>query len=155
MLIAKGYNGRSKGAKFVHKGILVVSDPITHVELYDTETDISYSSEYGIGPRRKHIGYSHPDRWPKEYQVKIPTTPEEYAHVLSRQDIWIDMRQAGLVGYDTKGAIGCGFFGNENPWNQFCSETIFDVLYEILDISHVLNHKMHPMKLIEVLKAVY
>ena len=154
MLIVRGYNGRAKGAKFVHKGILLVSDPITHVELEDTETGLSYSSEYGIGPRRVHIGYSHPERWPEEYAIHLPLSPLSILNVLRNEDRWIALQKAGLVGYDTRGAIGCTVTGKNHPWDQFCSETVFDVIHAELGLSPALNYKMTPMKIIKTLKAI-
>jgi len=155
MLTVKGYNGRSEGAKFVHKAILLVSDPITHVELYDESSGLSFSSEFGIGPRWKKIGYSHPDRWPEEYTFSLrDLTDEQEDRIRRKCDAWAALRQAGLVGYDTRGAIGCTLTGSENPADVFCSEVVFDVIAGGLDLSKVLNHKLHPMKLVKILKSV-
>jgi len=140
------YNGRSKGAKFIHKGILRVSDPHTHVETVFSD-GMSWSSEFGIGPRFKKITYAHPERWKF---VEFPfITPEQERIARYRAELWVAMREAGLSNYDTLGAIGCGFSGRENPWNLFCSEGCYDIFPDEHKLL-ALNVKMHPQRLLQV-----
>ena len=140
------YNGRSPGAKFIHKGILHVSDPYTHVETIFSD-GVSWSSEFGIGPRFKKITYKHPERWKF---VEFPfITPEQERIARYRAELWVAMREAGISNYDTLGAIGCGFSGRENPWNLFCSEGCYNIFPDDFKIL-ALNVKMHPQRLLEV-----
>ena len=144
------YNGRSKGAKFVHKAILMVSDPYTHVELV-FDDDLSFSSEFGIGPRITNIGYSHPERWAF---VDLPwITAEAQRRVRYRAELHNALRLAGYEKYDTRGAIGCAVTGQDDRWDWFCSEVVYDVLAPEIAIP-TLNHKLHPQKLYEVIQVI-
>ena len=144
------YNGRSEGAKFVHKGILAISDPFTHVELIFT-AGISCSSEFGIGPRFKKITYTHPERW--QFVDLSFITPEQEARVRYRAEVASALRKAGFIRYDTTGAIRCATTGGHNPWNFFCSEIVYEVLAPEIALP-VLNHKMHPQRLLEVIEII-
>ena len=145
------YNGRSKGAKLAHKAILLVSDPYTQAELIFSE-GISYSSEYGIGPRFKKITYGHPERW---HFVDLDfITPEQEARIRYRAELKDALRKAGLIGYDTKGAIGCGVPGDHNSiWDDFCSETIYDVAAPEIAIPS-LTTDMFPQRLFEIIMII-
>lgn len=144
------YNGRSKGAKFVHKGILIISDPYTHVELVFSD-GISFSSEFGCGPRFKKITYSHPERW---RIIDLPfITPGQEQRIRYRAEFAEAMRKAGFSKYDAAGAIACAASGNHNPWNFFCSELVYEVLSPDIALP-VLNHRMHPQRLMEVIEII-
>jgi len=150
MMSLQFYNGRAKGAKFVHKAILTVSDPYTHVELVFSD-GVSFSSELRIGPRFKQIGYSHPDRWRR---VDLPFCgAADEARVRYRADLLATLCQRGLVKYDTAGAILCAATGHDNPWNFFCSEVVYEVLAPEIAVP-VLNHKMHPQRLLTVVEII-
>ena len=144
------YNGRSEGAKFAHKAILLLSDPYTHVELvFDDEE--SFSSEFGVGPRMKKITYSHPERWKF---VELPwLLPAQKRRIRYRAELHNALRIAGLENYDLHGAISCVATGHNNPWNWFCSEVVYDVLAPEIAIPD-LNCKMHPQKLLQVIEIV-
>ena len=141
------YNGRSKGAKFVHKAILLLSDPYTHVELIFSD-HLSYSSEMKIGPRYKKISYAHPERW---HIIDLWwITPEQEARIRKRAELKVALQQAGMIKYDMSGAINCVMTGDHSPWDFFCSETVYDIIAPEIAIP-VLNFKMHPQKLMEVI----
>jgi len=144
------YNGRSKGAKFIHKGILLVSSPHIHVETVFSD-GMSWSSEFGLGPRFKKITYSHPERWKF---VDFPfITPEQERVARYKAELWVALREAGLSEYDGWGAIGSGFSGRENPWDLYCSEGCYDIFPDGLKIP-VINHKMHPQRLLQVAEII-
>ena len=144
------YNGRSKGAKFVHKAILLISDPYSHIELV-FDDGLSFSSEFGIGPRIKQIDYSHPERW---MFVELPwITAEVQRRIRYRAELHNALRIAGLEKYDTGGAIGCAMTGQDNRWDWFCSEVVYDVLAPEIAIP-ALNHKMHPQKLFQIIQVI-
>ena len=144
------YIGRSVGAKFVHQGILLVSDPHTHVELI-FDDDKSFSSEFGIGPRIADIGYSHPERWTF---VDLPwITAEAQRRIRYRAELHNALRIAGYEKYDTRGAIGCAVTGQDDRWNWFCSEVVYDVLAPEIAIP-TLNFKLHPQRLFELIQVI-
>lgn len=140
------YNGRSENAKLVHKGILLVSDPHTHVETKFSD-GMSWSSEFGVGPRFKDITYSHPERWT---EVKLPfITPEMEREMRYKAELWVKLREAGFTSYDSRGAVGCLHSGKEDPWDLFCSEGCYDIMPHGLILPKI-NHRMYPQRLLEV-----
>jgi hypothetical protein len=144
------YNGRSKGAKFIHKGILLVSDPHTHVETIFSD-GLSFSSQLNIGPRFSKITYSHPERW---LFVDFPMIePAQERRMRYKAEMWAALQRAGLSSYDTLGAIGCAVTGKERPWDAFCSEVTYDIFPDDLKIP-IINYRMHPQKLLEVDKII-
>ena len=145
------YNGRSQGAKFVHKVILAVSDPYTHCELVFSD-HLSYSSQLMIGPRFKKITYGHPDRWHIVHAGYI--TPEQEARIRYRAELKVALQKAGLIGYDSKGAIGCSIIPlTGSAWNDFCSETIYDIVAPEIALPS-LNTGMHPQRLLEIIAII-
>ena len=144
------YNGTVKGAKFVHKAILLASSPYTHVEL-EFDDDKSFSSEFGIGPRIKQIDYSHPERW---MFVDLPwITAEAQRRVRYRAELHAALCNAGYEKYDTRGALGCAVTGHDDRWNWYCSEVVYDVLAPEIAIP-ALNFKMHPQRLYELVQVI-
>ena len=145
------YNGRATGAKMVHKVILAVSDPFTHAELIFSD-HLSYSSEYGIGPRFKKITYSHPDRW---FIVDLPyITQEMERRIRYRAELRAALQRAGLMGYDTKAAIGCGIPGDHNTiWADFCSETIYLVVAPEVALPDLVTD-MFPVRLLQMIEII-
>ena len=144
------YNGRAEGAKLVHKAILTVSDPWVHVESIFSD-GLSWSSEFGIGPRFKDILYSHPERW---LFVEMPCfTPEIERVMRYKAEMWVKLREAGFSDYDSRGAIGCTLTGQQNPWNPFCSEGCYEIIPSNMKLD-CINHRMHPSRLLEVVKII-
>ena len=132
-------------------GIRVVSKPLIHVETEFVEREESFSSQFKIGPRFAKIKYSHPERW-KEL-IMDHLTPQQEDRMYRKAMIWVELRLAGLSKYDTKGAIGCGITGAENPWDPFCSEVTYDIYPDELKLS-CINYKMFPQRLYTVGKIL-
>ena len=148
MIKWKFYDARADGAKptLAHRGIMIVSDPLIHVETQFSD-GISWSSELGIGPRFKDIGYTHPLRWG---DIEHPwITPEQEATMRYKAELWCELRESGFSKYDLQGAGGCLVTGNENPWDPFCSEGCYEIYPDEHKIA-CLNSKLHPQKLYEV-----
>lgn len=136
--------------KAVHLGISILSKPYTHVELVFSD-GLSFSSEFGIGPRFKNISYSHPERW-AEISLLNMELPNEI-HTRHRAKVLNRLREDGFIGYDTRGAFGCSITGRQNPWDFFCSEVVYEVIAPELAIPS-LNVRMHPQKLFEVIETI-
>ena len=101
------YDGRNSDASKMHKVILTRSDPYTHVELVDV-TGLSFSSEFGIGPRFKNIKYTHPERW---HKVILYVSNAEYDRIWYRAEVLVALRKAGKLKYDDRGILGAIFSG--------------------------------------------
>jgi len=146
----KGVGGSLK-VRVLHWGIARVSNPHTHAELVFSDRRC-WSSEYGVGPRYKTIAFSHPGRW--TFKPLTHITPAAEARILCRANVLNALRIASMVGYDTRGAVGCTITGRQNPWDYFCSEGILDVIGPELCIPLGLNHKVHPQKLLEIIDRI-
>ena len=144
MFSYKFYDGTKGKQEFLSAAtaIMLVSKPYIHVEgLFSN--GISFSSEFGIGPRLKRITYSHPERWNDVACQWI--TPVQEKNMWLRACLHNQMRIRGRSKYDTRGAAGCLITGEQNPWDWFCSEVNFDILPEVIRIDRV-NYKMHPVE---------
>jgi len=138
------YNGRTGKKQFLSAAtaILTISDPYIHVEGHFSNGQ-SFSSEYGIGPRIKDIGYSHSERWKG---IPCPwITPEMEQRMWFKAVLHDQLRKRGRAKYDTGGAIGCAVTGKQSFWDWFCSEVCYDILPPEYKIER-LNYKMHPME---------
>ena len=144
------YKGMGEGGtwkkKLIHKGIARVSKPHTHVELVFTD-GMSFSSEFGVGPRLKEIGYSHPERWTF---VDIKASVKQESVIRYQAELLNNLREAGKLAYDTRGAVGCAVTGVDRPWKYFCSEAVYEVLCSGLHFPAKLNYKMYPQRLYEM-----
>lgn len=148
------YRGMGEGGtwknKAAHRAIAIVSSPHTHVELVFSD-GLSFSSEFGIGPRIKNIFYSHRDRWTI---IDLPfITAEMEARIRRRAELLAALCRAGLIKYDTRGGIGCLWTGIDRAWKYFCSEVVYDVIAPEIAIPR-LNFKMHPQKLLQIMAIV-
>ena len=152
MLSWRFYDARADGAKIslAGRGILIVSDPLIHQETKFSD-GMSFSAEFGIGPRIKSILYSHPERWKT---INLSWITQEDEEIMRRRaEFWCKLREYGHSKYDTQGAIGCAITGAENPWDPFCSESGYEILVERWKLV-CLNHKLHPQKLYEIGKIM-
>lgn len=148
MLSWEFYDARANGAKktLVQRGILLISDPLVHGETKFSD-GMSFSSQFGEGPRFKKINYSHPDRW-KTIELSWLTMDDELI-MKRRARLWCALRIAGLSKYDTQGALGCAITGRQDPWDPFCSESMYEILPEAWKLP-CLNYKLHPQRLYEL-----
>ena len=142
--------GGSWKQKAVHRGISILSSPYTHVELVFSD-GISFSSEWGIGPRFKQINSSHPKRWAKISLLNMELPNE--VHSRHRAKVLDRLRAEGYINYDIRGALGCTITGRQNPWKYFCSEVVYEVIAPEIAIPS-LNVKMTPQKLFEVIEII-
>ena len=138
----------ARGAKLnlVHEGIAVISRPCIHVETKFSD-GLSFSSELGVGPRMKKIGYSNPQRWDARDLWWLTPQDEEEARL--KAEYWCECQRRGFSKYDLTGALGCAVTGRENPWDPFCSESAYEILPERVKIG-CLNYKLHPQRLWEL-----
>lgn len=142
----------AEGAKIdlVIVAIRTISKPLYHGEWVFSD-GMSWSSEFGIGPRFKKIGYSHPERWIEQNHWWI--TPAQEAVMRYKAELWCKLREAGFSKYDITGAGGCLFTGNEHPWDPYCTEGMYEIYPDEHKIA-CLNHKMFPQRLYEVGEAI-
>jgi len=154
MIKLQFYKGMGTGGgwkqKLVHQGIARISSPHTHVELVFSDS-ISFSSEFGTGPRFKDITYAHPDRWTEVLLPQIELQAE--CRIRHRAKVLDRLREERFIKYDTRGCFGCTITGRQNPWEFFCSEVVYEVLAPEIAIPS-LNHKMHPEKLFEIIEVI-
>jgi hypothetical protein len=146
------YNAKAEGAKLnlAHSGIMLISKPYIHVETRFSD-GVSWSSEYGIGPRFKQIEYSNPDRWTSCPHPWL--TKDDEVLMRRRAAIWCELRKANMSKYDIHGALGCAITGNENPFDPFCSEGEYEIYPDVWKIL-CLNHKLHPQRLFELYECM-